>query len=342
MKKLTIALLSLFLMTSCALLGNEKTSDTKPSETETTQENILKGKHVPYGLSLDSDKWIESRDKVNSEAEYEFEHVDGDIFGLVIAERVAIPIETLKKMAFENAQTMDPNIEITYEESIEINGEDILVMKMEGNFEGIDVQYFGYYYSGEAGSIQVLTYSEKSLMEEYANEITELLNGFEIYDEVDSANDSDSGIKDRLEETIEGEQVDYEITYDTNIWSLTKNPVGDAAEYSFDHIDGDVFALVIPERIQLDKDTLKEIALENAQEAAADMEIISEEKIEVNGENMTKMKMEGTIEGVRFQYYGYYYVGEAGSIQFVSYTSTNLMEEYEKDLTDLLNGLRIQ
>jgi hypothetical protein len=53
------------------------------------------------------------------------------------------------------------------------------------------------------------------------------------------------------------------------------------------------------------------------------------------------MVMKGTIEGIQFVYYGYYYAGKAGTIQLLTYTSQNLFAEYKSEMTELLNGLTI-
>lgn len=53
------------------------------------------------------------------------------------------------------------------------------------------------------------------------------------------------------------------------------------------------------------------------------------------------MKFEGTVRGISLTYYGYYYGGKQGAIQLLSFTGRDLFQKYEKDLTDLLNGLEI-
>ena len=48
--------------------------------------------------------------------------------------------------------------------------------------------------------------------------------------------------------------------------------------------------------------------------------------------------MNGTIKGIHFTYLGYYFSSPKGTVQFLTYTSVNLLEEYRKDLEELLNG----
>ena len=50
------------------------------------------------------------------------------------------------------------------------------------------------------------------------------------------------------------------------------------------------------------------------------------------------MQMDGTIQGIKFTYYGYYFSSPNGTIQLLTYTSSNLLNEYKKEFEDFLNG----
>lgn len=142
--------------------------------------------------------------------------------------------------------------------------------------------------------------------------------------------------------SISGAQVDYTIAYDSNKWTVAPATSNTDAEYEFEHVDGDVYAMVIPERITIEFDTLKELALDNALAVAPDAQVTFEEMRTVNGVEVLVMKTSGTMYGIAFEYYGYYYGGTAGTIQFIAYSSTDLVAEYNADITALLNGLTIK
>lgn len=127
--------------------------------------------------------------------------------------------------------------------------------------------------------------------------------------------------------------------YDPLTWHQKKSADGDKT--TFVHKDGDVYAMVLAERFGMTLEALKDLAIRNAQKAATDARVTSEEYRTVNGKKVLCMKMEGTIEGIQFIYYGYYYAGKAGIIQLITYTAQNLLPEYEADMTQFLNGLVI-
>ena len=101
----------------------------------------------------------------------------------------------------------------------------------------------------------------------------------------------------------------------------------------------DLYAMIITEKFEIPISTLKDVALENGRDVSPDLKIVKEEYRNVNGLDLLLMQMDGTIQGIKFSYYGYYYSNESGTVQFLTYTSQNLLAEYKSDIEDLLNGL---
>lgn len=122
-------------------------------------------------------------------------------------------------------------------------------------------------------------------------------------------------------------------------WSFIKGEENDAFEYQFQKKGDDLYAMLISEKMQIPIETLKEIAVENAKSVASDIKIIKEEYRNVNGIQVLMMQMSGTIQGVRFTYYGYYYSNSNGTIQLLTYTGENLIDDYLNDIELYLNGL---
>jgi len=51
------------------------------------------------------------------------------------------------------------------------------------------------------------------------------------------------------------------------------------------------------------------------------------------------LKIEADVDTVPMVYCGYFYGGENGTVQVVTYTEKSRLPEYEKDFMDFLNGL---
>jgi hypothetical protein len=123
------------------------------------------------------------------------------------------------------------------------------------------------------------------------------------------------------------------------LWSFEKAVDNEEAEYDLTMRNEDLYAMIITEKTQIPLETLREIAFENGLEVAPDLQIIDQEYRMVNGEKVLFMKMYGTISGIKFAYFGYYFSNENGTLQYICYTSQNLIEEYEDECEKLLNGL---
>lgn len=138
---------------------------------------------------------------------------------------------------------------------------------------------------------------------------------------------------------VKSKKVNLGVWINPRVWSFEKGGDEDAAEYTFQKKGEDVYAMLITERTMIPLMTLRGIALENARSAAPDITLLSEEYRTVNGKQMLMLQMAGTIQGLEFIYYGYYYSDENGTVQFVAYCGRNLFDEYIKDMESILNGL---
>ncbi len=137
-------------------------------------------KKADQGFWLNSQKWTFKKAVNNPDAEYELKLKSGDVYAIIIAEKVEIPLETLKKIALGNAKKASLDVEITKEEYRYVNGNKVLYMEMKGTIQGIKFAYIGYYYSDENGTIQFITYTAQNMIKGYMGEIQDLLNGMVV------------------------------------------------------------------------------------------------------------------------------------------------------------------
>ena len=139
---------------------------------------LAKSSVVDVGFWLNPKRWkFEKGGGNNSDTEYEFSLIGGDLYALAITEGLHIPLESWPDIALENARNADPNMQLTLAEYRTVNGIDVLLLRMDGNISGIALTYLGYYYSTENGAVQLLTYTGTQTFEKYRKDAFELLNG---------------------------------------------------------------------------------------------------------------------------------------------------------------------
>lgn len=141
---------------------------------------LLKSNVLNLGFWLDPKLWSFKKAVDNPDAEYELTLKGGDLYGMVISEKVEIPLTTLKSIAFETAQSAAPDLKIVKEEYRKVNGLKVLLLQMNGTMQGIKFSYYGYYYSNASGTVQFITYTSQSLITSYREECNNLLNGLSV------------------------------------------------------------------------------------------------------------------------------------------------------------------
>lgn len=139
---------------------------------------------------------------------------------------------------------------------------------------------------------------------------------------------------------VKSNRLNAGIKIDPKKWNFEKKE-GEATEYFFQFKQGDLYGMFISEKFSIPLENLAEIALLNGQKVAPDLKIVDKEFRTVNGIKVLLMQMAGTVQGIKFVYYGYYFSNENGTMQFVTYTSQNLLKDYRGYCDDLLNGLTI-
>lgn len=125
----------------------------------------------------------------------------------------------------------------------------------------------------------------------------------------------------------------------TKKWAFTKETNNKEAEYEFKLKGEDLYAMAITEAVEIDVNSLTDIALSNAKIAAPDVQVINKEYRVVNNKKVIYMEIKGTIQSIKFTYLGYYYTSPSGSTQLIVYTGTNLVSKYRNEINDMLNGL---
>lgn len=159
-------------------LEKEIPSNSTKFEKDKESTFLLKSNKLNVGVYLNPKIWSFKKATSNPEAEYEFSLKGGDLYGMLITEQIEIPLESLKKIALENGRAAAPNLKVVKEEYRIVNGLKVLHLQLNGTTQGIKFSYYGYYYSSDNGTVQFITYTSQSLLDEYLPECEKLLNGF--------------------------------------------------------------------------------------------------------------------------------------------------------------------
>ena len=182
-KFLSTLALTVLLVTGCSSTVAPDTTDTSTdsSTVETSSDlTVVKGADVNYSLSYDPAEWTFTKSTDGSASEYDFENENGSVFGQVIAEELELDMATLEETVLANAQAADPKAEITKSEDRMVNGKNVRVLEMKATIEGLDFVYYGYYYTGAEGTLQVMTWTTSNLSDKYRADADVVLGTLKI------------------------------------------------------------------------------------------------------------------------------------------------------------------
>jgi hypothetical protein len=141
----------------------------------TTQLDILQGQ---ASISFNSLTWKETRSL--EAGKRMFEHVGGAGFAMVVAESINIPTERLRERALANMRKTASEVQVINAQQRRVNGTDVMALQTDVTVRGRPFTYLGYYYGGSAGTVQVVTYADRTRFEEYRREFEQFLNGLRI------------------------------------------------------------------------------------------------------------------------------------------------------------------
>lgn len=140
---------------------------------------------------------------------------------------------------------------------------------------------------------------------------------------------------------VSSKRVGVGVWINPKLWEFTKSATNEDAEFQFGRRNEDCYAMLITERIEIPLSTLMDIAVTNARAVAPDIKVVKKEYRNVNGVRLLYMQMNGTTQGIKFSYMGYYYSSAEGTIQLVAYTSQDLLGKYKNMMEELLNGFAL-
>lgn len=135
----------------------------------------------------------------------------------------------------------------------------------------------------------------------------------------------------------------FDIFYNEKRWKrVPPGEYNDDAEFALLGIDKEIFCIIITEEMMMSNDALLKIALNNMKEYTGENpQIVTVESRKVNGTEVLRGKYRVNISGLDLTFDSYYFSSENGTIQFTTWTGTNIAKKYSTEIEDLLNGLVI-
>jgi hypothetical protein len=139
---------------------------------------LLKSTRNGSGFWINPKKWtIKKEDKWNKDSEYELISNEKDLFAIIITEKIEVPLENLKEIVLGQLKEKNIEVDLKKEEYRVVNGNDVLMLQINAIVSGMKMKLFGYYFSNEKGTTQLLMMTGQSLFSELEKDAEVFLNG---------------------------------------------------------------------------------------------------------------------------------------------------------------------
>lgn len=135
----------------------------------------------------------------------------------------------------------------------------------------------------------------------------------------------------------------FNVNFNDKAWKrVPAGKFNEDAEIAFESKSKDMYAIIISEEIEIGTENIVKIALNTMEEnmsVAPNVQLI--QKRTVNGQPLIRAVFSINVSGMDLTFDSYYYSDWRGTIQFTTWTGSNLHGKYESDILDLLNGIVI-
>jgi hypothetical protein len=140
---------------------------------------FVKAPQGSFGVWIDKQKWTENPSN-NTPIKTTFVHQGDTSYAMIIGERVTISMEALERAAMSNAKKVAPDVTLLFKEKRVVSGKHVLCMQMTGTIDGTSFMYYGYYYGGPEGTLQVICYTTPEQFDQAKTDFDEFLSGIQI------------------------------------------------------------------------------------------------------------------------------------------------------------------
>ena len=155
--------------------GNAETENNKPPGNSKT---FVKAPQGEFGVWIDKQKWTqtESDDPIR----ITFMHQGESSYAMIVGERARVSLDALERAALANAKKAAPDMTLLFKEKRTVGGKSVLCMQMTGTIMGNTFMYYGDYYGGPEGTLQVICYATPEQFDQAKADFDELLGGIKI------------------------------------------------------------------------------------------------------------------------------------------------------------------
>ena len=157
--------------------------DTPKTVTSPESNNVVVhgSEDYKYSIHYNPIEWeTVPNESINPSADLTFVSKNQEVYAMVMAENSLLSMQQLKAAAIYNMSNAAENVRTKSLGLRDVNGKEILCMKLAADINGATFNYYNYYYSGEWGVLQYIVFTSEEAFSDNKEPIEGLLAGLHV------------------------------------------------------------------------------------------------------------------------------------------------------------------
>jgi hypothetical protein len=134
----------------------------------------------------------------------------------------------------------------------------------------------------------------------------------------------------------------YEVWTDYRKWQGSYNNKKGGPEFIFTHSSEDIQAVSSVDRMTRSNEDIVDTIMSGVKNEISKPKLILSDKRMVNGKVIQCLEIEGMTRGIPVTYFGYFWSGNAGTVELVCVTEQSVFKKNKDDIIELFSGLVIR
>lgn len=139
---------------------------------------LLRSQKLDSGIYFNPKQWKTVKADISPIAEYTFQNMDNQSYGLFVSEKAPIQtLKNLKELIISGVQKRANFFRLISSEYRTLNGLKVLFLEYSANFQGMDFHYLANYHLTEEGYTGIFSYTFENLFLNAKTNLQNLANG---------------------------------------------------------------------------------------------------------------------------------------------------------------------
>jgi hypothetical protein len=139
--------------------------------------DLLRGR---ASLRFDGSVWTQFYNPGEPSDIMQYKHDSEELFFKVTADRIEVPLDKIEDFNLTQMKAVDPKVRVARRGSRMVNGQRLVVLEIDATIDAVPFTFLGHYYSSDAGTVQIVAWTGRNLLNEKRPLVEAIVSGFQV------------------------------------------------------------------------------------------------------------------------------------------------------------------